>query len=332
MTIAPHATPVAAAADHDLIRPHVDRLRCPETGQALRLDGAELITVDGRHRHRVTDAGVPLLAPELLRPESRAQKAHYDRIAGIYTDSLDLPHTRAYSAYLDRVLLKSIPPGPLGYIGELCCGRGEAIRLLSARDGDRPVGGVGIDISPRMLEAASRDHPGTPWLFVQGDATMLPLADEVFDNVFVLGGIHHVNDRDRLFAEVLRVLKPGGRFFWREPLDDLFAWRWMRAAVYRLSPTLDPSTERPLRSRETTRQLERAGLELLRWRTCGFVGFCILMNSDVLVLNRLLRHVPGISSLTRLWARIDDSIVRLPGLRQAGLQVVGVARKNARAS
>jgi hypothetical protein len=54
------------------------------------------------------------------------------------------------------------------------------------------------------------------------------------------------------------------------------------------------------------------------------------MNSDVLVLNRLLRHLPGIRAITRLWTRIDDRLVRLPGLGHAGLQVVGVARKRGR--
>jgi SAM-dependent methyltransferase len=157
---------------------------------------------------------------------------------------------------------------------------------------------------------------------------MLPLADAVLDNVFVLGGIHHVNDRARMFAEARRVLKPGGRLYWREPLNDFFAWRWLRAAVYRLSPTLDHATEQPLRRVTTARHLDRAGLELAHWRTCGFVGFCVLMNSDVLVVNRLLRHVPGIGGIARMWAEADDWCVRLPGLRHAGLQVVGVARRS----
>jgi ubiquinone/menaquinone biosynthesis C-methylase UbiE len=309
---------------------HLGKLRCPQTGQSLRCQGRELVVAENPKRYAITDSGIALFATDPQRVESRIQQAHYDRVAGAYVENLDLPHTQEYSAYLDRVLLESIAPGPLGFIGELCCGRGEAIRLLAARPGGRPDGGIGIDISRQMLEAARCDHRGRPYSFVQGDATMLPLADEIFDNVFVLGGIHHVNDRDRMFAEVRRVLKPGGRFYWREPLNDLFAWRWLRAAVYRLSPSLDHSTERPLRSRETSAQLERAGLELLRWRTCGFVGFCILMNSDVLVLNRLLRHLPGIRAITRLWTRIDDRLVRLPGLGHAGLQVVGVARKRGR--
>ncbi len=73
--------------------------------------------------------------------------------------------------------------------------------------------------------------------------------------------------------------------------------------------------------------LSDAGLVCRAWRTHGFLGFCLFMNSDVLVFNRLFRFVPGIRGLTRLAARLDDWTLRLPGLAGAGLQVVGDAEK-----
>src|SRR5262249_48968627 len=109
--------------------------------------------------------------------------------------------------------------------------------------------------------------------------------------------------------------------------SDFFLWRWMRAIVYRLSPILDSDTERPLLWRETVPVLERAGFAVESWRTYGFFGFCLFMNSDVLMFNRLFRFIPGIRFLTRLATRIDDVTLLLPGLRRAGLQVIGVARK-----
>lgn len=156
----------------------------------------------------------------------------------------------------------------------------------------------------------------------------MPLHDGAFDFVFMLGGIHHVNDRRRLFDEVYRILKPGGQFVWREPVNDFFLWRWIRNLVYRTSPMLDFNTERPLRCGETWPVLESAGFEPKSWRTYGFFGFCVFMNSDVLVFNRMFRFIPGIlCALTRLSAWVDDLIVRLPGMSRAGLQVVGTATK-----
>jgi hypothetical protein len=73
--------------------------------------------------------------------------------------------------------------------------------------------------------------------------------------------------------------------------------------------------------------MERAGLRSLQYRTHGFLGFCLFMNSDVLFFNRLFRFLPGIRAITRASARFDQAILGLPGLARAGLQVVETAEK-----
>jgi SAM-dependent methyltransferase len=205
----------------------------------------------------------------------------------------------------------------------ICCGRGEAFMLLQ----DRIHFGIRVDVAQEMLEIGRTTIPAAHCKFVQGDATRLPLGDAAFDNVVILGGIHHVNDRQRLFSEVHRILKPGGKFYWREPVSDLFLWRWLRRVIYSLSPKLDADTERPLRYAETKQHLEQAGFRLLQWNTHGFVGFMLFMNTDVLVFNRLFRFIPGIRAITRWFARFDDRITRLPGMKHFGLQVIGAAMK-----
>jgi ubiquinone/menaquinone biosynthesis C-methylase UbiE len=303
------------------ISPFLGLLRCPATGAGLQArDGA---LVAGDRRYDVTESGIPLFAAAFCSPDARVQQAHYDRIADAYVTNLGYPHTQEYAAYLDRALLEAIVTPRLGAVAEICCGRGEAFPLLA----DCIDRGVGVDISVAMLEAARRVHAGRNLTFVQGDATRLPLADASFDTVFMLGGIHHVNDRASLFREVARILKPGGRFYFREPVSDLWLWRALRAVIYRLSPTLDHLTERPLRYDETAPFLADAGLELRRWRTYGFFGFCLLMNSDVLVFNRLFRFIPGIRGITRFAARCDDWVTARRGWTGRGLQVVAVAEK-----
>jgi SAM-dependent methyltransferase len=180
-----------------------------------------------------------------------------------------------------------------------------------------------------MLEAGLLEHYGRPVSFIQGDATRLPLTSNAFDSVFMLGGVHHVNERERLFSEITRILKPGGRFYFREPVNDFWPWRWLRKFVYNWSPALDAETERPLRRDETVSLLRQSGLRCSHWSTHGFFGFCLFMNSDVLVFNRLLRFLPGIRAITRGATRLDSLTLRLPGLAGAGLQVVGIAEKPA---
>lgn len=301
----------------------LDLLRCPLSAAPVTLspDGHDLIS--GNQHFAVSDEGIPIFAEALASAEARQQQAHYDRIAEIYLANLSYPHTIEYMKYLDRELLDVLDKGPLGTMVEICCGHGESFKLI----GPNVERGVGVDISLGMLRKARAEHSRPNLLFVQGDATRLPLASEAFDLVFMLGGIHHVNDRATLFSEVKRILKPGGSFIYREPVSDFFLWRALRAVVYRLSPALDHVNERPLRYAETVPVLEEVGLRSAHWKTHGFLGFCLFMNSDVLVFNRAFRYIPGIRALTRFATKVDAWMLRLPGLGRAGLQVIGKATK-----
>jgi len=294
----------------------------PRTRQPLRLADGRLESLDGSEHYDISPSGVPRFTAEFVSSAGRAQQSHYDGIVAKYVENLGYPHTEEYLAYLDQQLLDMLPAGSLGTVAELCCGRGEAARLLDRRMSRC----VGIDVSAGMLEIARSDLPDDRFFFAQGDATMLPLRDRTVDNVVMLGGIHHVPDRLKLFREVARILKPGGGFYFREPLDDFALWRAIRKIVYRYSSALDHNTERPLRRGDTESALAQAGLALCDWQTRGFFGFCLLMNSDVLVFNRLFRYLPGIRPLTRAACRLDHFTTSLPGLRHAGLQVIGVAR------
>jgi ubiquinone/menaquinone biosynthesis C-methylase UbiE len=306
----------------------LDLLRCPVSGASLSSEPHSLVSADGNHRYRVTDAGIPLFAEKILAPDAEAQRRHYDKVAAAYTANLEYPHTQEYFAYLDRALLDAVGDGELGTMIELCCGRGEALPLLGARAHRY----IGVDVSENMLAAARELHNGPNVLFVQADATHTPFAPQSVDTVVMLGGVHHVPARPALFGEIARILKPGGRFIYREPVSDFPLWRALRAIVYRLSPMLNHETERPLVFEETVPVLEAAGLHSRHYRTHGFLGFCLFMNSDVLFFNRLFRFVPGIRAITRVSARIDEGLLGVPGLRRAGLQVVGIAQKLQRGS
>jgi SAM-dependent methyltransferase len=299
-------------------------LRCPLTGETLERRGDALVSASGQS-YPLSPDGIPLFAQSVISREGARQQEHYDQLAQTFIENLGYPHTQEYIGYMDRVLQDTVGHDSLGDMVEICCGRGEALDIFPRRF----ESAIEVDVSLAMLCAARARHGDENIQFIQGDATRLPLASDIADTVVILGGIHHVPDRQRLFSEVARILKPGGRFIFREPVSDFFLWRWLRSIIYRVSPHLDHATERPLESAQTLPPLRQAGLEIKTWRTIGFLGFCLLMNSDVLVVNRLFRFVPGIRAITRGFTAFDDKITTMRPFRNAGLIVVGEAVKPA---
>ncbi|MGB6974097.1 MAG: class I SAM-dependent methyltransferase [Terracidiphilus sp.] len=106
---------------------------------------------------------------------------------------------------------------PGGTVLEIGCGRGAGIEVILRQFEAAHV--CGIDLDPLQVERARKrlqgKYPGLVTL-MQGDAEQLPFANASFDAVFDFGALHHVPDWQKSIAEIRRVLKPGGTFFFEE--------------------------------------------------------------------------------------------------------------------
>ena len=89
---------------------------------------------------------------------------------------------------------------------DLGCGTGDLSKLL-ARTGADPFG---LDISHRMLVEAARKL-GPAGHLVQGSAFSLPFADRAFAGVVSGFVLRNLNDLERAFHELARVVEAGGR-------------------------------------------------------------------------------------------------------------------------
>jgi len=85
------------------------------------------------------------------------------------------------------------------------CAKGRYVAALS-RAGARVIG---IDRTWNLLRAASTSQP--EHAFVLSTATRLPFADSSFDGLLCVEVIELIEETDRAFTEMARVLKPGGR-------------------------------------------------------------------------------------------------------------------------
>jgi SAM-dependent methyltransferase len=92
---------------------------------------------------------------------------------------------------------------------DIACGTGNAA-LIAAEAGATVVG---LDSAARLVDVARERaaEAGADAEFVVGDALELPFDDGAFDAVLSVFGVIFVPDPPRAIAEILRVLKPGGR-------------------------------------------------------------------------------------------------------------------------
>lgn len=71
---------------------------------------------------------------------------------------------------------------------------------------------IGIDNSEKMISLAYSESIDESVEFLVSDCSELPLADDSIDIVFSNFLLHHLDEFEPTFKEVLRVLKPGGFF------------------------------------------------------------------------------------------------------------------------
>jgi demethylmenaquinone methyltransferase / 2-methoxy-6-polyprenyl-1,4-benzoquinol methylase len=136
-----------------------------------------------------------------LPPES--VRKMFDRIAPIY-DAMN----RLMTAGLDRHWRRETAAAvvrPGDRVLDACCGTGD-LALAAAEAGGKVTG---LDFSEAMLERARRKDPSVAW--VRGDLLALPFADASFDAATVGFGVRNVEDVERAFVELRRVLRPGSR-------------------------------------------------------------------------------------------------------------------------
>ncbi len=119
-------------------------------------------------------------------------------------------HVRGTEATHELAALAGLQPGEA--VLDVGSGIGGPARVLASEFGAEVVG---LDLTPEFVEVAEEltreagldDHVR----FVVGDATSLPFDPASFDVAWTQHASMNIADKPRLYAELHRVLRPGGR-------------------------------------------------------------------------------------------------------------------------
>jgi ubiquinone/menaquinone biosynthesis C-methylase UbiE len=139
--------------------------------------------------------------------------------AGIWADKIDWAdlaqidqfHVRGLPATLD--LANALNPSKEDWVLDVGSGLGGPARCLAATHGCHVTG---IDLTEPFVEVATMlaEKCGLAGLleFRSGNALSLPFPDASFDHAWTIHVAMNIPDKEGLYREVSRVLKPGGRF------------------------------------------------------------------------------------------------------------------------
>jgi SAM-dependent methyltransferase len=179
------------------------------------------------------------------------------------------------------------------------CGSGENSLLLARRGAYV----IGVDISESLVGLARRrleiNGLAGRAQFVVGSAHDLPLRDGTADVVLGIAILHHLN-LDAASREVHRILKPGGRGIFKEPVRDSRLVRAVRRCIPYRAPDVSPF-ERPL----TTPEVERFSG---RFRSATIRAFSLPFVNVIGAIPRLKRYL-------RAAHRLDGAtLARIPAL------------------
>jgi demethylmenaquinone methyltransferase/2-methoxy-6-polyprenyl-1,4-benzoquinol methylase len=128
----------------------------------------------------------------------------FDGVAKNYDKANDLLSFGSARIWRKKVA-KLVNSRPGQTILDLAAGTGSS-SIVFLREG---VKVVAADFSQGMLEEGRKRHPELEFVFA--DAAELPFSDKDFDTVTISFGIRNVEKTEVALAEMLRVLKPGGK-------------------------------------------------------------------------------------------------------------------------
>lgn len=161
-------------------------------------------------------------------------------------------------------------PRPSDVVLDLGCGNGHHLLAL----GPEVARGIGIDVSPGMIELAQARHRSASYranlMFEVDNAEELKaIANQSIDLAICIGALEHMLDKRAVLASIYRVLKFGGRFVCLTLHAD---YVWYRTIAPLLGfTTKHLSSDQLLTHDEFVVLLDQAGFSGIRFAPWTFI-------------------------------------------------------------
>jgi SAM-dependent methyltransferase len=256
---------------------------------------------------------------------------HDEWAASIDIDGIQVrDYFEACTAPENRFILSNLGDVRGKKILDLGCGAGENSVYFAKRGANC----LAADYSPGMVEIALKlsQKNGVEIEGATVNAMSLDFADESFDVVYASNLLHHLPDPEACIREMHRVLKPGGKACFWDPLTHnpiINVYRWMATAVR-------TEDEHPLDIRivDLVRsQFDRVESDTFWLATLWiFIRFYLIERIDPnqeRYWKKIITDRERLEPMYQRLERIDRVLKKIPGMRKYAWNLAVVASKKA---
>jgi SAM-dependent methyltransferase len=255
-------------------------------------------------------------SPDDLSAVLERERAYHERLySGKAQQRFAQPAVREFRAHLCAHILRATGLGKTARVLSIGCGIGDTEIAMAPR-----VDGItGVDLSPSGIREArtAADAAGVRnAVFLEGTLDTVELAPESFDLAIAIFFLHHVPDAALagLPRQVARLLTPGGWFYSLDPSRMRLSGAVGSILIPWIMKQHQSPDERELDARAVVPLFEAEGFAC----RSGFYDF---------VSTPLAGLFPAWRGGYRAARRLDDVLVRVPGLRRVSSNFEVIAQK-----
>jgi len=149
------------------------------------------------------------MSSQVSQTGSAAVVEHFDKLSTNrgWSHLYAVSDGKSYHFHVRRARVLELLPEKLGRVLDVGCGPGVMVSAVLERGGSFE----GRDLSPKMISESIEKFGDLPNVnFKQGDIENIDLPDASCDQVLAMAVIEYLASPDKAFAEISRVLKPGG--------------------------------------------------------------------------------------------------------------------------
>ena len=232
-------------------------------------------------------AAAPLPTPAAESAFSRRERERRDeraRLLDAHAHERDTYRKRNgyYYEQIDRIAEFYVPKG--ASVLEIGCSTGELLARL------QPSRGVGIDLSPKVIEIAQGKFPGLE--FRVGDAETLDLGGETFDYVVMSDVVGYLDDVWAALRALRKVMRPDSRLLLTH---YNFLWEPLLQLGSRVGRKMPVEEQNWLGGSDLQNLMKLNGLEVVNSGSSTLLPIAVPVVATL--ANRLLAKIPAVRDL-----------------------------------